>query len=117
MSAQITEALGKLDTMISDAGAGASRAVSTAAAAEQAVTSSSSNPTNGSLAVGNGSATDNVASIRAELTDLFTSAINAALPAAAGTPAAVAQCGNPQFGDYQCNNAMALFGKLKGKVR
>lgn len=29
--------------------------------------------------------------------------------------AAVAQCNNPKFGDYQCNNAMALFGKLKGK--
>ena len=26
-------------------------------------------------------------------------------------------CNNPKFGDYQCNNAMALHGKMKGKVR
>lgn len=28
------------------------------------------------------------------------------------TPA-IAVCGNPAFGDYQCNNAMALFQRLK----
>ena len=26
------------------------------------------------------------------------------------------QCGNPKFGDYQCNNAMALHGRMKGQV-
>ena len=28
---------------------------------------------------------------------------------------AVAVCGNPQFGDYQCNNAMALFQRLRSE--
>jgi hypothetical protein len=27
----------------------------------------------------------------------------------------IAPCNNPKFGDYQCNNAMALFAKVKGK--
>ena len=43
-------------------------------------------------------------------------ALNAAFPAAVAalnvTPA-IAVCGNPAFGDYQCNNAMALFQRLK----
>lgn len=33
----------------------------------------------------------------------------------AGVEAAVAPCNQPKFGDYQCNNAMALFGRMKGK--
>ncbi len=27
----------------------------------------------------------------------------------------IAPCNNPKFGDYQCNNAMQLFAKVKGK--
>ena len=30
--------------------------------------------------------------------------------------AEVVQTNQPKFGDYQCNNAMALFGRLKGQV-
>lgn len=106
MSAQITEALGKLDVMISDAANGNDRAVATAATAAPDAASAAVAPAGG----------DGVASIRAELASMFTASIAAALPMAAGEAAAVAVCGNPQFGDYQCNNAMALFGKLKGKV-
>ena len=31
--------------------------------------------------------------------------------------AQVVQCGQPKYGDYQCNNAMALFARIKGQVR
>lgn len=31
-------------------------------------------------------------------------------------PVIVTQSTNAKFGDYQCNNAMSLFAKLKGKV-
>lgn len=54
------------------------------------------------------------ASIREELVTLFNTAIQTAFPDA-GVEAAVAQCNQPKFGDYQCNNAMALFGRMKGK--
>ena len=131
MSAEIGQALSKLDDLISEASA--ERSVSTAATAQPAAAAPATD-TNGALAPpiaaaaaaaaaapgdsaaltsGNG---DSVTSIRTELSSLFTAAIAAALPAAAGTPAAVAPCNNPQFGDYQCNNAMALFGKVKGQV-
>ncbi|GAB4821599.1 hypothetical protein N2152v2_008645 [Parachlorella kessleri] len=123
MSAEIGQALGKLDSMISEASAG--RSVSTAATAQPAAAAPTTD-TNGTLAPPSAAAAadsaalttgsgDAVTSIRAELSSLFTAAIAAALPAAAGTPAAVAPCNNPQFGDYQCNNAMALFGKVKGQ--
>jgi len=52
--------------------------------------------------------------MRGELAQLFQQALDAAYPEA-GEKAIVEQCGNPQFGDYQCNNAMAMFGKMKGK--
>lgn len=107
MSAQITEALQKLDVMISTAGT--ERSVATSAATSQADTA----PVSKMAAAGNST----VGSIRAELGTLFTESIASALPQAEGVAAAVAVCSNPQFGDYQCNNAMALFGKLKGKVR
>lgn len=54
-------------------------------------------------------------SLRGELSDLFKAAIGSAFPAAAGEDALVAACNNAANGDYQCNNAMPLFGKLKGK--
>jgi arginyl-tRNA synthetase len=58
---------------------------------------------------------DGVASISQELTALFTAGLRTALPAAE-EGAQVVRCNNAKFGDYQCNNAMALFGKLKGTV-
>ena len=111
MAAQITEALQKLDAMISDAATNGSAAQQQQQQQQQRDVSAA--------AAGSGSAIatpDGVASIRAELARLFTDSIAAALPAAAGEAAAVAACNNAAHGDYQCNNAMALFGKLKGKV-
>eukprot|EP00195_Chlamydomonas_chlamydogama_P013083 CAMPEP_0202901536 /NCGR_PEP_ID=MMETSP1392-20130828/14309_1 /ASSEMBLY_ACC=CAM_ASM_000868 /TAXON_ID=225041 /ORGANISM="Chlamydomonas chlamydogama, Strain SAG 11-48b" /LENGTH=593 /DNA_ID=CAMNT_0049588109 /DNA_START=305 /DNA_END=2086 /DNA_ORIENTATION=+ len=52
-------------------------------------------------------------SIRGELTDLFRGALNGAFPDASEAPI-IAPCANLKFGDYQCNNAMGLFGRLKG---
>lgn len=57
-----------------------------------------------------------VPSLRAELTEAFRQALETAYPSANIEPV-VAQTNEPKFGDYQCNNAMALFGQLKGKVR
>ncbi|KAF5828098.1 tRNA synthetases class I (R)-domain-containing protein [Dunaliella salina] len=53
-------------------------------------------------------------SLRTQLTNLFRLAINKAYPDLTDEPV-VAACNNPKFGDYQCNNAMQLFAKLKGK--
>lgn len=55
-------------------------------------------------------------SVRQELASLFGSAMASAFPGVEVTPY-VAQTNDAKFGDYQCNNAMALFGKLKGKVQ
>jgi hypothetical protein len=41
--------------------------------------------------------------------------LNKAYPDVTDEPI-VAACNNAKFGDYQCNNAMQLFAKLKGKV-
>lgn len=57
-----------------------------------------------------------VPSLRAELTEVFRQALESAYPSANIEPV-VAQTNEPKFGDYQCNNAMALFGQLRGKVR
>lgn len=58
---------------------------------------------------------DQVASIKTELIALFQAALQAAFPSVTAQ-AEVVQTNQPKFGDYQCNNAMALFGKLKGQV-
>ena len=54
------------------------------------------------------------------LKNLFTDAISRALPMAAAigqsTDAIINRCSNPSFGDYQCNNAMALAKALKGNA-
>ena len=52
-------------------------------------------------------------SVRDELTDLFKAALASAFPGVDETPL-IAGCNNAKNGDYQCNNAMGLFGKLKG---
>ena len=69
-----------------------------------------------------------VASLRAELRSLFAAALEAAFPELApsdGSPSAPGGALCPavsattkkdaKFGDYQCNNAMGVFGRLKGK--
>lgn len=52
--------------------------------------------------------------LRGELSGLFKSALASAFPAVDEDPL-IAPCNNARHGDYQCNNAMPLFGKLKGK--
>ncbi|KAL6744770.1 tRNA synthetases class I (R)-domain-containing protein [Haematococcus lacustris] len=52
---------------------------------------------------------------RAQLETLFAKALAAAFPALEGEEPLMAACNQPKNGDYQCNNAMSLFGKLKGK--
>jgi arginyl-tRNA synthetase len=58
--------------------------------------------------------TNQVASIRQEVASAFTAAISKAFPGNE-MKAVVAQCQQAIHGDYQCNNAMGLFGKMKGK--
>jgi arginyl-tRNA synthetase len=53
-------------------------------------------------------------SLRGELAGLFKAALSTAYPAVEEQPM-VAPCNNPTHGDYQCNNSMSLFGKMKGK--
>ena len=105
MSQQIADVLGKLDLMI--AGAAPNGGAAGALAAAPAST----------LAGGAGAAAIIPSgSIRQQLAAAFQAAIDAAFPAMAGEPAVVVPCQQPKFGDYQCNNAMALHGKMKGKV-
>eukprot|EP00879_Flechtneria_rotunda_P008355 GHRR01008752.1.p1 GENE.GHRR01008752.1~~GHRR01008752.1.p1 ORF type:complete len:557 (+),score=163.22 GHRR01008752.1:140-1810(+) len=54
-------------------------------------------------------------SLRGELSSLFKTALAAAFPAAEEEPI-IAPCNNPQHGDYQCNNAMPLFGHLRSTI-
>lgn len=85
----ISEAVSKLDKMVVSAAAANSGGAAAPSAAQQTV--------------------------REELQALFRSAISAAFPSL-GTDfdVLVAPCNNPTNGDYQCNNAMPLFGRLKG---
>ncbi|KAK9813474.1 hypothetical protein WJX73_001024 [Symbiochloris irregularis] len=53
-------------------------------------------------------------SVKAELAVLFQEALHKAFPGL-DVQAEVTQTNQPKFGDYQCNNAMGLFSKLKGK--
>lgn len=58
---------------------------------------------------------DRLPNLCTELRTLFSAALEQAYPGVGIAPV-IAQCNNPKFGDYQCNNAMALFAQLKGKV-
>lgn len=101
MSQQIAEAIGQLDLMISSAAAPGNGAVAAAAPANTA-------PAAATTAAGG--------SMRQQLAAAFQTAIDGAFPPMAGEPAVVVACNQPKFGDYQCNNAMALHGKMKGKA-
>ncbi len=105
MAAPLTTTMAALDAMLSDADGGAAAAGAAALAAAPA-----GPPAAPALAPPPGGAT--VPSLAAELETLFGAAIAAAFPGAA-EPAALAPCNNPANGDYQCNNAMALFGRMK----
>lgn len=108
MSKEIAEAIGQLDLMISSAAAAGGNGAVAAAAAPASTAAAAASPAAGPGPSG---------SIRQQLTAAFQTAIDTAFPAMAGEPAVVAACQQPKFGDYQCNNAMALHGKMKGKVR
>ena len=54
-------------------------------------------------------------SVRSDLAATFRTALQSAFPAVAVEPQ-VAATKEPRFGDYQCNNAMQLFGRMKSKV-
>mgnify|MGYP002632305315 CR=1 FL=1 len=84
----ISEAVAKLDNMVVSASA----------------------TSNGGTAAAAGPLT-----MREELQSLFSTAIQTAFPSL-GTDfdVLVAACNNPANGDYQCNNAMPLFGRVKG---
>jgi arginyl-tRNA synthetase len=60
-------------------------------------------------------ATASGSSPRADLEALFRAALAAAFPDAPDAQPMIAACNNAANGDYQCNNAMPLFGRLKGK--
>ncbi len=58
-----------------------------------------------------------VASVLVELEHLVAEALQTAFPGQHEKPLVAATRDSKKFGgDYQCNNAMALFAKLKGKV-
>ena len=67
-----------------------------------------------------GAGAPRAASLQGSLADLFGRAVQEAFPEAGPAPAAggevgaaVAACADPSNGDYQCNEAMPLFGRLK----
>lgn len=93
MSEHIVEAMSKLDSMIT-----------------KAASSDVESGANGNAEVSE----MKYANLVDELTRLFAVAISKAFPTV-DVPPEVASCNNPKFGDYQCNNAMALFGRMKGK--
>ncbi|XP_041008553.1 arginine--tRNA ligase, cytoplasmic-like isoform X2 [Juglans microcarpa x Juglans regia] len=56
----------------------------------------------------------NVGNVKQQLAKLFESALNATVPNEPDVEPLVAAC-TAKFGDYQCNNAMGLWSKIKGK--
>ena len=52
-------------------------------------------------------------SVQLVIKTAFSKAIKRAFPRIGGNVEAVIVPANPQFGDYQCNNAMALFSEFK----
>ena len=64
-----------------------------------------------------GSPGGRVASVLVEMEHLVADALQTAFPGQQEKPLVAATRDSKKFGgDYQCNNAMSLFAKLKGKV-
>ncbi|XP_057507211.1 arginine--tRNA ligase, chloroplastic/mitochondrial-like isoform X2 [Actinidia eriantha] len=57
---------------------------------------------------------ENVGSLKQHLAKLFEASLRATVPDELDVEPLIAAC-NPRFGDYQCNNAMSLWTKIKGK--
>ncbi|KAK6120521.1 hypothetical protein DH2020_045738 [Rehmannia glutinosa] len=56
-----------------------------------------------------------VGSLKHQLAKLFEESLRLTVPEESDVDPAIAPCQNPRFGDYQCNNAMGLWSKVKGK--
>ncbi|XP_031109940.1 arginine--tRNA ligase, chloroplastic/mitochondrial-like isoform X2 [Ipomoea triloba] len=56
-----------------------------------------------------------VGSVKEQLAKLFEESLRATFPDESDVQPMMAICNNPKFGDYQCNNAMSLWAKIKGK--
>lgn len=74
-----------------------------------------SSPTPGSTAPDAAPASARIPTVRDEVRAAFTEACRRAFPAAAPAQANVAVTKDAKTGDYQCSDAMAMFGKIKGK--
>ncbi|CAK9172712.1 unnamed protein product [Ilex paraguariensis] len=59
-------------------------------------------------------ASENVGTLKQQLAKLFDESLRATIPEELDVEPLIAAC-NPKFGDYQCNNAMSLWTKVKGK--
>ncbi|KAL7229881.1 hypothetical protein ACSBR2_008437 [Camellia fascicularis] len=57
---------------------------------------------------------EHVGSLKQQLAKLFEASLRTTVPDELDVEPLVAAC-NPRFGDYQCNNAMSLWTKIKGK--
>ncbi|XP_052182400.1 arginine--tRNA ligase, cytoplasmic-like isoform X2 [Diospyros lotus] len=57
---------------------------------------------------------ENVGNLKQQLAKLFEASLRATVPGEVDVAPLIAAC-NPRFGDYQCNNAMSLWTKIKGK--
>ncbi|KAH6775056.1 Arginyl-tRNA synthetase, partial [Perilla frutescens var. hirtella] len=54
-------------------------------------------------------------SLKEQLGKLFEESLRVTVPEELDIDPAIAPCQNPKFGDYQCNNAMGLWSKVKGR--
>lgn len=67
---------------------------------------------------GQGATAERSPSALEEVEAAFAAALATAFPSVTPAPApAVAPCANPQFGDFQCNNAMGLFKRLQAAAK
>jgi len=96
MAAGLDGAISKINSLIAEANNGARNVATSAAPSGDATTSG------------------RLPSLMEEMKTLCTQALQTAFPGV-DVPVIVTQATNPKFGDYQCNNAMSLFSKLKGK--
>jgi arginyl-tRNA synthetase len=55
-----------------------------------------------------------VGSVRQQIVNLVRESLAAIVPTLDGIEPQVALCGNPKNGDYQCNNAMGIWSRIKG---
>ncbi|KAL0308559.1 UNVERIFIED_CONTAM: Arginine--tRNA ligase, chloroplastic/mitochondrial [Sesamum radiatum] len=54
-------------------------------------------------------------SVKQQIAKLFEESLRTTVPDEGDIEPEIAPCQNPKFGDYQCNNAMGLWSRVKGK--